>query len=337
MRVHRGPFSFDTPRVIAVRRQNSEVYLDRSAPDPVAGPGQALIRPTRVLIGPADTAVCRGEIDFSGVLGHQFVGVVERADDGDFVSRRVVGNINIADPASPLARRGLSNHDPQRRILGLRGRDGCLAERFVLETRNLTPVPDAIDDDRAVFARALADAIHAAQIVHIEGKPYITVLGEGLSGLLCAQVMTRLNASVRLLGVLPDRLELCARWGIRHRHLDEVGRRGDQDVVIDTTLAPQSLTNAISMVRPLGTIVLVGDPLPGLSEPVPIDYAPIAAGELRLLGARCGNISEGLDAMRSGDIDLSGLVTRRFRFEDAISALRAAGEPDQIGVLVAFD
>lgn len=323
--------------MIAVRRHNQEVFLDRNADEPRPGPGQALIRPTRVLIAPADTSVCRGEIDFSGILGHQFVGVVEQSDDPALIAQRVVGNINIADPASPLARRGLANHDPGRQILGLRGRDGCLSERFVLENRNLARVPDAIDDERAVFAWALAGAIHAAQIVHIEGKPYITVLGEGLAGLLCAQVMTKLNASVRLLGILPDRLELCAKWGIRHRHLDEVGRRQDQDVVIDTTLVPASLTNAMSMVRPMGTIVLVGDPLARLVTPEPIDYAPIAADELRLLGSRCGNIGEGLDAMGSGDIDLSGLVTRRFAFADAINALRTAQEPDQIAVLVSFD
>lgn len=323
--------------MLAVRRVNNEVYLDASAQTPAPSPEQALIRPLRVLVTPADARVGRGEIDFTGVMGHQFVGVVEQAADEAWVGKRVVGNINIADTASPLARRGLSNHDPDRQILGLQGRDGCLAERFVLETRNLVEVPEEIDDDRAVFAWSLAAAIHASQVVHIEGKPYITVLGEDLAALLCAQVMTKLNASVRLLSTQPQRLELCAKWGIKHRHLDEVGRRADQDVVIDTTLHPDSLANAMKMVRPLGTIVLAGDPLPAMPERAPLDLAPIVAGELKVLGARCGNISEGVDAMRAGDIDLSGLVTKRCRFEDAISALRSAGDPDQIAVLVTFD
>ncbi|MEX0875856.1 MAG: alcohol dehydrogenase catalytic domain-containing protein [Phycisphaerales bacterium] len=323
--------------MLAVRRSKNEVYLDRDAPTPEPKPGLALIRPTRVLIGPADTAVCRGEIDFSGVMGHQFVGVVEACDDQAWVGKRVVGNINIADPASPLARRGLANHDPGRAILGLRGRDGCLAERFVLETRNLSPVPNEIDDDRAVFAWALAGAIHASQIVHMEGKPYITVLGEGLAGLLCGQVMTRLNASVRLLGTQSQRLELCAKWGIRHRHLDDAGRRQDQDVVIDTTMHPGSLADAMGMVRPMGTIVLASGPIPVLGRAEPLNYAPIAANELRIVGARCGNIGEAIEAMGTGDIDLSGLITRRFRFEEAVNALRTAQDEDQIGVVVQMD
>jgi len=321
-------------RLLAVRVVKSEVFLDRSAPEPVIGSGQALIRPTRVLIGQADVLACRGENNFEGILGYQFVGVVEQAEDPSWIGARVVGNPNIADPSSELARRGLANHDPDRAILGLRNRDGCLAERFVLEIRNLTKVPEEIDDDRAAFASALAAAVHASQIVHMEGKPFITVLGEGLSGLLCAQVMTKLNASVRLLGTNADRLELCAKWGIKHRHLDDVGRRQDQDVVIDTTMDPKSLEIAMKMVRPRGRIVLKTDPIPSLNSIEPIDYAPIIANELQVFGARCGHIAEGLNAMSTGGIDLSGLITKRFKFEDAINALRTAQDEEQIAVIV---
>lgn len=320
--------------LLAVRMINSEVFLDRNAPEPALGAGQALIRPTRVLIGQSDVATCRGEISFDGIIGHQFVGVVEQCEDADWIGTRVVGSVNIADPGSDLARRGLSNHDPQRSILGLRNRDGCLSERFVLETRNLTRVPDEIEDDRAVFAVALASATHASQIVHLEGKPYITVLGEGLSGLLCAQIMTKLNASVRLLGTSAQRLELCAKWGIKHRNLKDVGLRHDQDVVIDTTMNPKSLDIAMKMVRPRGTIVLKADPVPLLNSIEPIDYAPIITNELQVVGSRCGNISEGLNAMTTGGIDLSGLITKRFKFEDAINALRTAQDEEQIAVIV---
>ncbi len=323
--------------MLAVRKVKSEIFLDRSAPDPTITKGQALIRPTRVLIGQADADVCTGKLDYEGILGHQFVGVVEQSDDESWIGARVVGNVNIADIGSELARRGLANHDPSRSILGLKDRDGCLAERFVLETRNLVRVPDEIEDDRAVFASALAAATHASQIVHLEGKPFITVLGEGLSALLCAQVMTKLNASVRLLSTSQDRLELCAKWGIRHRHLDDVGRRQDQDVVIDTTLNPQSLEIAMSMVRPRGSIVLNANPIPLLEDPAPIDYAPVIASELQIIGSRCGNIAEGLNAMSSGGVDLSGLITSQFKFEDTVNALRTAQSVEEIAVLITME
>lgn len=327
--------------LLAVRKSNSEVFLDRSAADPSPNDGQALIRPTRVLIGPCDTAACRNEIEHDGILGYQFVGVVESCSDEEWVGARVVGNVNIAELNSEIARRGLANHDPERGVLGLKNRDGCLAERFVLETRNLVRVPDEIDDDCAVFASPLASAVHASQIVHLEGKPFITVLGEGLPGLLCAQVMTKLNASVRLLGVDARRLELCAKWGIKHRHLDDVGRRHDQDVVIDTTMDPASLDIAMRMVRPRGTIVLRGEPIPILKPTsssddaqAPFNYAPIMANEIQVIGARCGNMNDGLRAMSTGGIDLSGLITKQVPFADAINAFRLAQDDEQIAVIV---
>jgi len=318
----------------AVRIVKSEVFLDRNAPDPSPAAHQALIRPTLVMIGEVDAAICRSDIQYEGILGHQFVGVVEKADDESWVGQRVVGNVNIADTGSAMARSGLANHDPDRKILGINGRDGCLAEHFVLETRNLVRVPDEIEDDRAIFAQPLASAVHSAQIVHLQGKPYITVLGGGLSGLLCAQVMTSLNASVRLLTTNTDRLELCAKWGVRHRNLDDVGRRLDQDVVIDTTQDPTSLATAMKMVRPRGSIVLQAYPVPTMSIGSAIDLSPMIANELQVFGARCGNIAEGLDAMSGQSVDLSGLITKRFKFEDAINALRAAQEPEQIAVIV---
>ncbi len=321
----------------AVRRVNHELYIDTDAPTPSAVKGQALIRATHVLIGDADLGVAQGEIDYNGVLGHQFVGVVEACDDSSWVGKRVVGQVDIADPASELARRGLGAHDPQRAILGLRDRDGCLAERFTLETRNLVEVPESIKDEQAALTFSLARAIHAGQVAHIEGRPFVSVLGDGLIGLLCAQVMTRKNASVRLLSNRQDPLEICAKWGIKHRRLDQVGRRGDQDVVIETTGTAESFDDAIRMARPLGTVVLAGHPVPNSNGSIPINHALIADKEIRVVGARSGSLSEGIRAMMSGGIDLSGLVSKRFRFEDSIGALRAAQDPANLGVLVVMD
>lgn len=323
--------------VRAVRRNDQELFLDRDAPEPKAVSGQAVIRPSHVLIGDADLAVARGLVDHQGVLGHQFVGRVESCEDDAWAGKRVVGQIDISNPASELARRGLGAHDPQREILGLRSRGGCLADRFVLETRNLVEVPQAITDEQAVLTFSLASAIHAGQIAHIEGRPFVSVLGDGLIGLLCAQVMTRKNASVRLLSNRSDPLELCAKWGIKHRRLDEVGRRGDQDVIIETTGAAESFDDAIRMVRPLGTVVLCGQPVPSTEGTIPINHAMISDKEIRVQGARSGSLSEGIRAMTSGDIDLSGLITKRHTFDDAIGALRSAQDPANLGVLVVMD
>jgi len=325
----------DLNLVRALSIQNAQPVMMTDYPDPTPKDGQALVRPTLVLIAQADIHACR-DPEHRGVLGHQFVGVVESAIDESLVGQRVVGDVNITDPDSTFAKRGIGHHDPDRRILGLRGYDGCLSDRFVIPERNLLAVPDEIEDERAVFTSQLAAAIHVSRVQHIEGKTFVTVLGGDLTALLCAQVMGSFNASVRMLTGRGDRLELCAKWGIKHRHLGEVGRRADQDIVIDTMTEPGSLSTALAMARPRGSIILQSHPIAVIEDqtPTPDDMALIIERELKIYGSRCGQINDGLAALQSGRIDLSGLITKRVKFNDVMAGLRAAIEPEHIGVVV---
>lgn len=331
----------------AIVRRDNAVYLDRQAAEPQPAPGEALIRPRLCGVGPVDLAAARGDVPFTGVLGHQFVGVVQRvsprsgpaaARDAEWVGRRVVGEINIADPSSELARRGLSRHAPDRRVLGLVQKDGCFADAFTLPIDNLAAVPESVPDERAVFAEPLSAAIHASQIVRLEGKQFVTVLGDNLSALLCAQVMARLNHSVRLLGKRPERFGLAERWGVKHRHMDDVGRRADQDVVVDCTGDAEGVELALALVRPRGKVVLKAEPMPLPGLPVPrgrgADLTPVILNEIEVVGARCGRIADAVAMLASGAVDLTGLVSKRVRLDDGVAALRAAAEDAAIKVVI---
>lgn len=319
----------------ALTLQSGSPVFTPQYPDPGLEPGHAIVVPSLVLLTQADIRACRST-DPLGVLGHQFVGTIEQSDDSNLIGKRVVGDVNITNPESPHAKRGIGQHDPERGILGIRSFDGCLSDRFVIPQRNLVLVPDEIEDERAVFANQLAAAIHVSRIQRVEGKTYVTVLGGDLTALLCAQIMSNLNASVRMLTGRSDRLELCAKWGIKHRNLGDVGRRADQDIVIDTLTEPDSLSTALAMTRPRGSVILQSHPVSGIGEPSlnTDDIAMVIERELKLYGSRCGQINDGLAILRSGTIDLSGLITKRVRFEDVMSGLRAAIEPNHIAVII---
>lgn len=336
----------------AIVRRESAVFLDRDCAEPGAlGPGDLLVRPTLCGVGQADVAVARGDIPHEGVLGHQFVGVVESAGESpranDLVGARIVADINVADTAGELARRGLANHDPGRQVVGLRGRDGCFADRVVIPARNTARVPDGVTDDVAVFAEPVAAALHAGQITRLEGKNYVTVIGDNLSGLLCALVMTTLNQSVRLLGSRADRLRIAEKWGVRHRPSGEVGRRGDQDVVVVCTGLADDIELALGLVRPRGKIVLKTEPMP-LPEPAGSGFRPIAPpssrgadltavvmNEIEVVGARCGRVADAIGLLERGVLDPAPLITKRFKLDDGVAALRAASDPAALKVVIA--
>tara|TARA_R110000868_G_scaffold226872_1_gene479559 strand:- start:46110 stop:47087 length:978 start_codon:yes stop_codon:yes gene_type:complete len=324
--------------VRALRLIQNQPVLTDGHPDPVRQPGHALVRPLFVMITPADLGVARNP-ETQGVMGHQFVGIVEDSDTKSLIGQRVVADVNITDPASTFAQRGLGHHDPERKILGLRGFDGCLCDRFVIPDRNLMIVPDEIESERAVFAAQLAAAIHVSRVQRVEGKTFVTVLGGDLMALLCAQIMGTLNTSVRMITGRSDRLELCAKWGVKHRNLGEVGRRADQDIVINTMSEPDSIATSLRMVRPRGALILQSHPTIGIEEQhiAHDDLSLIIERELRLYGSRCGQISDGIAALQSGRVDLSGLVTKRVRFDEVMSGMRASMEPEHIGVLIQMD
>jgi len=302
--------------------------------EPEAPEGEALIRPVRAGVCSTDLEICRGYMDFKGVLGHEFVGVVEDVNGDDarkLKGRRVVGAINAVCGACDMCRRGLASHCRRRTILGIAGRDGCFAERFTLPIANLVPVPDHVDDDAAVFAEPLAAALHAVNQVHVEEKPYITILGDGRLGLLCAQVFAPLNATVRVVGKHPEKMNLCEKWGIGHRHVDDIGRRADQDIVVDCTGSASGLDLAMRLVRPRGTIILKTTVAP--AERV-ADLSPIVINEIEVVGSRCGNIAAAVEALARGTVDVVSLITRRFKLADGVEALRAAARPDVVKALI---
>jgi threonine dehydrogenase-like Zn-dependent dehydrogenase len=275
------------------------------------------------------------------VLGQRFVGVVERVSGEDragLTGKRVVASRFVASPTSEMARRGLSAHDPDRQLPGLRGRDGVFADLVALPAHALTPVPDGVADEQAVFALPLADAAHASQLLRLETKPFVTVLGDTEAALLCAQVMTRLNASVRVLAEPSRRLSLCEKWGIKHRPIRDAGLRQDQDVVIDCVGSAAAVRTAMRLVRPRGAVVLAGagTAVPGApaSSYEGVDLAPAVEHELRILGASAGHPADALRAMADGTIDLAALVGARFKLADATTALRRAAEPEALTVLL---
>lgn len=322
--------------MLALTFDGSQPKLDPNRTDPAPAVGDAVIRPTRMGICATDLELCKGYMDFTGVLGHEFVGVVESvADrkDNKWVGKRVVGTINCVCGQCDMCKAGLREHCRDRTVLGIAGRDGCFAERFTLPVWNLIEVPDNIDDDHAVFTEPLAAAYQIVRQLAIEGRPYITVLGDGRLGLLCAQVMSQLNATVRCVGNHTEKLQLCEKWGVKHRLLKDVGLRNDQDIVVDCTGSPTGFTTALGMVRPRGTIVMKTT-VAQHDQIKPADLAPLVINEINLIGSRCGPFSEAISALSSESIDVLSLISRRVKLADAVEALKTAAKPDVIKVLL---
>jgi len=314
--------------------------LDERYAEPTAGAlpsGEVLVRPTRMGVCSTDLELCKGYMGYAGVLGHEFVGVVEAVGSGAdkaWVGQRVVGEINCVCGQCDMCKGGLKEHCRERTVLGILGRDGCFAERFVLPAANLHAVPDNVDDDRAVFVEPLAAALQVVRQLTIEGRPNVTVLGDGRLGLLCTQVLASLNATVRCVGKHEAKLGLCEKWGIKHRLLSDVGLLQDQDIVVDCTGSASGLVAAMQMLRPRGTLVLKTTVAAGGLDAAGVDLSPIVINELNVLGSRCGPFAEAVDVLSREAVDVVSLISRRMKLSDGPGVLEQAQKPGVLKVLL---
>ena len=151
---------------------------------------------------------------FTGILGHEFVGIVEsvessRSDDDDenkddeWIGKRVCGDINVGCAQSDchFCNKSLDdrccqmsrNHCPNRTVLGILKRHGTMAQYISLPLRNLHIVPDHVSDEVAVFAEPLAAACRIVE-QNLIGRPStdkVAILGDGKLGLMIAEVLGR--------------------------------------------------------------------------------------------------------------------------------------------------
>lgn len=323
----------------ALRVTVSGVALDPSHSPRAPGEHEALIRLRRAAVSAADLAAARGLFERIGVLGHQFVGSVEAvgsASESRLLNQRVVASIVGACARCDLCQRGLGVHCRNRTILGMQGSEGCFADRFVIGVKQLVQVPDSVDDDQAAFAVDVAAGLQASGQITIEGKPYVTVLGDGPLGLLTAQVLAKRNASVRVIGKHAAHLALCEKWGVRARAAQDIGLRADQDVVVDCTGSSEGLAFAARLVRPRGKIVLKSLIPPAAGTPVPrgVDLNILALNEIELIGSFAGPVSEAVAAIARGEVEVLSLISKRMSLADGPVILKAAGQSGVLKVLV---
>ncbi len=291
--------------------------------------GEATIRLSLGGICATDLELIRGYMGFEGVLGHEWVGVVEAAPDPVWVGRRVVGDINAACGACGTCRAGRPTHCPHRTVLGILGRDGAFSERFALPVGNLHAVPEDVSDDAAVFVEPLAAALQILEQVHVRPSDRVLVLGVGRLGQLCARVLALTGADVAGVSRNPARLALLPA-GVRGIALEDAPAEAGADLVVDCTGSPDGLALATALVRPRGALVLKTT-THDLGQASPV---PWVIDEITIVGSRCGPFGPALRLLASGAVDPTPLISARFALDDGVAALERAGERDAVKVLL---
>lgn len=298
-------------------------------PTPEPGAGEALVRVVMAGICNTDVEIARGYMGFRGVLGHELLGVVEASDDASLVGQRVTAEINLACGACPACARDLGRHCPNRTVLGILGKDGCLAEHVTVPTRNLHPVPASLPDEAAVFTEPLAAAFEIPELVHVGPADRVAVLGDGKLGLLSAMVLRDTGCDLTVVGKHDAKLGRLRRLGIRCALRESFTETGF-DVVVEATGSPTGLADAVARTGPRGTLVLKSTFHGG----VEMDTARIVIDEIRIVGSRCGPFPAALRALAGKRIDPAPLLDATYPLGKALEAFERAQAPGVLKVAI---
>jgi threonine dehydrogenase-like Zn-dependent dehydrogenase len=277
-----------------------------------------------------DLEILKGYAGFTGVPGHEFMGVVVDAVDRSFNGRRVVGEINVGCGVCSMCIRGLERHCPKRTVLGIKDRDGVFAEYLRLPAKNLHTVPDNISDVEAVFTEPLAAAYEILEQVKVEPGWRVAVVGDGRLGNLIAQVLSTVSTGLRVFGKHANKVGLLRDLGV-----DAVLEVGDEDVggydmVVEATGSVTGFAKAAKLVKPRGIVVMKST----VAAKHELNLSPLVVNEVTLVGSRCGPFKPALNALSKGLVKVSNLVDAIYPLDEYRDAFKTAEQPQTLKVLL---
>lgn len=289
---------------------------------PKAEADEARIRLRLAGICGTDLEIVQGYAGFEGVLGHEFVGSVEEARQERWVGQRVVGSINLGCGECETCLRHGSEHCPNRRVLGIRGKDGAFADYLTLPTGNLFSVPDSVADEEALFTEPLAAALRIREQIRARPTARSAVVGPGRLGMLVGQVLALDGGDVTMIGRRMESLELPQRLDLETALPPDVAD-GSFDVVVECTGNEAGLAQALRLLRPRGTLVIKST-FHGSTD---VDVSRLVVDEIKVLGSRCGPFAPALRLLHRGGVDVTALIDGEFPLSRIDEAMRLAAQP----------
>jgi threonine dehydrogenase-like Zn-dependent dehydrogenase len=318
------------------------IELDDVPKPRIEAPGDALVRVTITAICGSDLHVVHGRIPGmspGGVLGHEFVGVVEAVDGG--VRRfaegeRVVGSFTIPCGECWYCARRFFSRCPDQRVFGYGSFFGDVAgaQAEYVRVPNADLVLHAIDDsmrdEQALFAGDIfTTGYDCATEARIEQGDVVTVVGCGPVGLMAILGARGFEPStIYAVDTVSQRLEMAQSLGAipvdaKEVHVpsfvqDHTGGRG-ADAVLECVGSVPALLGCIDIARAGGRISVIGVHSDQEIE-LPLNTTFVKAIDLKFCGTAnvIGRWDDALAMVSSGVARPDAIISHRMKLDDAV-------------------
>jgi L-iditol 2-dehydrogenase len=333
----------------AVYRGKGKVVVE-TVPVPAIGAGEVLIRVAACGICGTDLKkIEHGFVAAPQIFGHEVSGTVVAVGAGVTKWKpgdRVMSFHHVPCGACFFCDRRLFSQCPGYKKVGLTAgfdpNGGGFAQYvralpWVAE-RGMVAIPDDISFDEASFIEPVNTCIKAVEKARVTAGETAVVMGLGPIGLLLAMLSKLEGATVIGSDPLPERRAKSVSLGIdlavdprEGRLAEEISSRTQgrgADVVLVAVPIPAALTDALSLARPGGRVLLFAqnDPLMKIEFPA----AAVGVEEKEILGSYSAAVDRAGKATRlifTHQLSVEKLISHRFSLEDMDRALQLAAHP----------
>lgn len=288
-----------------------------------------------------------GRVNPPIIAGHEICGDV--IDRGSMVSSHKVGDYvslesHIICNSCRFCRTGLGHICENTRIIGV-DCDGGFAEYISIPAQNAWPNPPDLPLEIAVLQENFGNAVHTAFAADLRAKK-ILVTGCGPVGLMTIAVARAIGArAIYATDISPYRIEFALRMGadlalhaIDDKVIETVLEATDGegvDVLLEMSGVPSAIDQGFTLLKPGGDAALLGV----AHGPFTFDWnRHIVFKAASVIGISGRNLwrtwyqARGL--IRSGAVDLSPLVTHRYKIEEFDKAFETMSSGDSGKVML---
>lgn len=326
----------------AARLDERGVFTVADLPVPVPDPDQVVVEVAACGICGTDIHLRRsGMVGQGAVMGHECSGTV--VELGEEVSGWALGDRVAVMPYQPCGTCAqCARGKPQlcgeqfRTGMGLGPRPGALAERVAVWAGQLYALPENVPTVAGALAEPLAVGMHGVDRSGIAPGDHAVVMGGGSIGVMTAYALRACGVDDLVVSEPSEsRRSMLGDLGFTAVAPSQVGRHADDpEVVFDTTGVGSALANATWLVRPGGTILLLGV-VEQPTELVPAHWL-LREIEIRTALAYGDSFPEAVSALGEGCIDIDALSASTMALEDTEEAFRllaSAEAPPKILIL----
>jgi threonine dehydrogenase-like Zn-dependent dehydrogenase len=314
--------------MLGIWLENKKVILKNDLPKPMPNHNEALIKVIMSGICNTDIELTKGYYPYTGILGHEFVGIVEQGP-ANIIGKRIVGEINAVCGVCDNCLSGLKNHCSNRTVLGIVNRNGAFSEYLTLPIENLLEVPTSVSNEAATFTEPLAAALEIQQQVNICPNHKVLVIGDGKLGNLITQTLLLTGCTVWLLGHHQEKCKPLQKLGAIIDP-DIQNKSHYFDIVIECTGNPEGYQFAMCAIKPKGILILKSTYAGSLD----INAATLVVNEITLIGSRCGPFQPALNLLERNLINTDVLIEKKYPLNKGIEAMEHAQQRGAKKVLI---